>query len=171
MDELNQKLEIESQSFPILISKHLAEINNNEDSELLYFKQAHEIYMYTFFKNLKLDCISSINIGNIQGHTISHVNLQSFSLLNAVSEKEYFDKLLYAPYPFIFIPNGEFVQFKNFCNGAFSFKGRTHEGVLMDLNFACKVGIDFLACEFLQREEIAFVFIGIVFKSEQVAQC
>lgn len=167
MDELNHKFEIESHSFPMLTSKHLAEISNNENSELLYYKQAHEAYMYTFFKNLNLDCVSSISIGDVQGHVISHVNIQSFNLTNNASEDKYFHKLLYAPYPFIFIPNGEFSQCKNFCTGACFFKGNQQEGILMSLNFAVKVGIDFLASEFLQREDVAFVFIGIVFNSEQ----
>jgi hypothetical protein len=171
MEELKHKLELESCSFPKLLTKHLLEIENSEDSEILYHRQAHEIYMYTFFRNLKFDCISQIKIDSIDGYSISNVKLNSIQLGNSIAENEFFDKLLFAPYPFIFVPNCDYSQVKNFCNGALSFKGEGLEGVLMDLSFASKVGIDFVAVDFLQREDIAFLFIGIVYRSEQNINC
>ena len=167
MKEFSQKLQIESTSFPKLISKHLKEMVLKSDAEILYHQQAHEIYLYTFYKNIKFDYVSTVKINNFEGYALSPIEISSFSLKNSISCDKYFNTLLNAPIPFIFIPkNIEFSKLKEFCKGAFKFEDSGKEGILMDLAFACSVGIDFIACEYLLRKDISILYIGLSYVKE-----
>jgi hypothetical protein len=163
MNEYLKKNTVPSTIFPKLLFKHSLEIKENPESETLCYQQAHEIYMYEFFKNCKLECKSEITINKVKGIAICPILLRSFTLISRVDEEGFFKILTKAPLPFVFIPYGKVCQNLNLCNGAFDFRESEKVGILMNLEFAGNVGVDFLATPFLIEKEAFNVYIGIVY--------
>ena len=161
MDDFLHELTVPDIVFPKLLEKHSEEIQSNSDSEILYYKQAHEIYMYQFFKYCKLDCFTQIEVNKVCGTALSPIRLQSFSTYAPANENQFFASLLHAPVPFVFIPEGNVGTLENFCTGACHFKESSNEGILMDLRFASNIGIEFLAADFLLKGNVYSIYIGL----------
>ncbi|ELA41383.1 uncharacterized protein VICG_01624 [Vittaforma corneae ATCC 50505] len=162
MDEFFQKNTLPETIFPKLLIKHSEEVRSSPESEVLYYKQAHEVYMYEFFKHCKLDCASEIEVNNVKGIAMSPIRLGSFSTSDSVNEDHFFKMLVKAPVPFVYIPHGNVAASLKVCSGACSFRESEAEGILMDLGFACELGIDFLATDFLLKSEVYCVYVGVV---------
>lgn len=149
-------------AFPKLLEKHSEEIKQNQESESLYYKQAHEIYMYEFFEFCGLDYTSKIEINKVKGIAMCPIKLSNFSANTKSSEEEFFKMLIKSPVPFVFIPQDKVLDSLKLCSGAVSFRESEKQGILMDLEFACELGIDFLATEFLMRKDVFQVYVGVV---------
>ncbi len=163
MDEFLHELTVPEMALPKLLEKHSEEIKSNSDSESLYYKQAHEIYMYQFFKHCKLDCFSRIEVNKVNGIALSPIRMQSFVTYAPANENQFFASLLDAPVPFVFIPECNIENLENFCTGACHFKETNNEGILMDLIFANNVGMEFLASDFLLKSNVYSIYIGLVY--------
>ncbi|KAM0681057.1 hypothetical protein GINT2_000840 [Glugoides intestinalis] len=163
MDEFLHELTIPEMAFPKLLEKHSEEIKSNPDSEILYYKQTHEIYMYEFFKYCKLDCFSRIEVNKVSGVAVSPIRLQSLITYAPANENQFFSSLLNAPVPFVFIPECNIGNLENFCIGASHFKEANNEGILMDLRFASNVGMEFLAADILLESNVYFLYIGLIY--------
>jgi len=162
MEDAIEKNKIPKASFPSLIIRHSKAASNNSTREIDYHVQLHEIYMYTFFKSVKKNVIYNTSVNSFDGHTFAPIQIKNFSLRHKIDEEEYFNFLLGSPLPFVFVPDSKFKDHCEMCKGAYFFRDKDQEGILMNLDFACKVGLDFMAVEYLNRQDICSVYIGLV---------
>lgn len=162
MEELIEKNSVPKEAFPKLILRHARELAQKGSSEVTYHRQLHEVYMYTFFRSIKRDAVCHIKVGRTEGFTVGPVSIGDLSLDRKLDEDEYFRFLLESPLPFAFIPEGRLEDHSGMCSGASFFRDIEKEGILMDLMFACSVGLDFLAAEYLARGDVSSVYIGLV---------
>jgi hypothetical protein len=162
MEELVEKNTVPREAFPKLILRHAKELAQERSSEVVYHRQLHEMYMYTFFRSIKREAVCHIKIGRTEGFAMGPVSIGDLSLGNKLGEDEYFKFLLSSPLPFVFVPEGRLRDHSGMCKGASFFGDREQEGILMDLPFACNVGLDFLAAEYLARSDVSSVCIGLI---------
>ncbi len=166
--------------FPELIDRHF----NQSKTHLNFFKQLHEHYLYTFFYNTPLNCSISTEINGFKGVIKSPIDIREFmnniegnfssfysnkdgvvyfNLNNQVSNKDaFFDVLKYSPIPFLFIPLGDYNKFSSFIeknSSAFVFDN----GIIMDLDYALSVGVDFIGGDVLSTEQVGLYYIGFIF--------
>lgn len=164
MEELVGKNAVPKDTFPKLILRHAGELAKGRMCEAACHRQLHEIYMYTFFRGVRKNAVCHIRVGDVQGFVVGVVCIGDMKLGCRLSEDEYFRFLLSSPLPFVFVPEGELKKHTSIA-GAF-FLG-DDEGILMDLPFACSVGLDFLAAEYLARSDVSSVYVGLVRYSNQ----
>lgn len=162
MEELIKKSTIPAEAFPKLILRHARELTQGKNCEATYHRHLHEIYMYTFFKSIKKEGVHRIKVNSTEGFAISPVPTGNLSLGCKLEEYEYFKFLLSSPLPFVFVPDGRLSDHLDMCRGASFFRDSEKQGILMDLPFACSVGLDFLAAEYIARRDVACVYIGLV---------
>jgi len=143
---------------PKLLMRHSEALKSNPESEVVAYFQAHELYMYEFFRRCRLSCTSRIEVNGIKGVALSPVEIGSFTLGGRVDEEVFFRMLLKAPVPFLFLPEGDVRVGLGVCEGMVSFKN----GILMDLGSACAVGVEFIAAETLETEGVHVVYIGLM---------
>lgn len=163
MDNFFQRNTLPDAIFPKLLAKHSEEVRNNPESEVLYYRQAHEIYMYEFFRHCRMDCASEVEVNDVKGVAVSPVRIGSFSTGSRVDGDYFFRALTKAPVPFVYIPHGSIAALPKVCDGACSFRESEKEGILMDLESACELGIDFLAADFLLGSGVYCVYVGVVY--------
>lgn len=162
MEESIEKNRIPEDSFPSLLIRHSEAITRDDMQEIDYHIQAHENYMYTFFKHIKKEAIYKIKVDNHEGYSFAPIQVKNISLRHSLNEKEYFRFLLNAPLPFLFIPSSKLREHSEMCKDAHYFQDGNQEGILMDLNFACQVGLDFMAAEYLKDPNVSSIYIGLV---------
>lgn len=151
---------------PRLAHRHRKQGHDAPNSPTLYYAQMHEIHTYSYFRNARLDAVAEISVDGIRGHALSPVDLRSFSLLAAVDEEYFYGVLRHAPVPFMFIPSATLAEVAGLCRGAFSFRDGHREGIMMSLEFAARVGIDFIGAEYLLRREVVVYYIGLLFNHD-----
>lgn len=145
---------------PRLLLKHTEEIKAKPDSQILHYHQTHELYMYEFFRQCKLNYFSTISVNGHPGTALAPIAIKNIVLGRKVNEGVFFETLLKAPVPFIFIPDCAAKIGATMWQGITTFKN----GLIMDIHSACDLGIEFIASEVLDQEGIFLVYIGIIYE-------
>ncbi|KAI5168530.1 hypothetical protein PAEPH01_0211 [Pancytospora epiphaga] len=164
MEEKLLKNRISEDTNPALLERHIKQLHANPESRLLYHIQVHETYMYTYFRNVPLSSTSLISVNEIKGHAVGVIDHGNITLVRPVDEKYFYSTLLCAPHPFFFVPSVELAKIKGFCEGAFSIESMGRHGILMDIDFACKVGIEFIGLSYLISGEVKKYYIGLIYE-------
>lgn len=154
-------------AFPVLQNRHRSQTEKKQESEILYYKQLHENYMYLFYSTLRLDVVTKVCIGNTKGVSLSTMNITNISLnpnKTAVlkSEEEFYSFLLKAPIPFVFIPEGSYEENISFVQGAVVFEANKNVGILMDVTYVSRLGLDFLLHDVITQKETPIAFLGFI---------
>lgn len=163
MDKLLRSNTIASYACPHLVYRHTRQLAELPNSRILYYKQAHEIYVYTYFKNVHLSSHTAVLVNNLHGCIRGAVDVKDIQLGHSVNEEFFYDALKFVPCPFIFIPDAALTELSGFCKEAHRFVDGQKEGILMSIEFASGVGIDFIGAEYLQKNNTAIYYIGLVY--------
>ncbi|KAI5149117.1 hypothetical protein ENBRE01_0705 [Enteropsectra breve] len=166
MEEAIRKNTVKMSVFPSLVHRHEKQQRKNKNEHILYYKQTHEMFMFSYYYNLKLEQASKLSVNGVEGYAMSNISINSMRTSGPASYETFYSALLYAPEPFVFIPSASLHELKSFCPGAFCFADGRKKGILMDLHFAGDVGLDFLASEYLMRSDVCMVYIGIIYDEE-----
>jgi len=158
MEEAIKKNSLVPLIFPKLDVRHAEQYKAEKENTLLYHKQIHERYMYMYFSVAKLSFMDSIKISKGDGIVASSTPIGSFDLKESANEEIFYQSLMYAPTPFVFIPKSPVS-----CRGARVFTYEKFKGILMNLNFAVNVGIDFLAADYLMRRDVSECYVGLLY--------
>lgn len=152
---------IPAKTFPYLLKRHSDQLKSSNVNEKLKIIQQHEIYMYLFYSEFKPEHSFEIKVANSMGIILSNINVENINLDDNVDEKYFYNFLLEAPLPFIFIPKDVHSNLK-LCEGAKKFTSGESHGVLIDLNFAEQIGLGFMASNFIKKEGVHMLFIGFI---------
>lgn len=172
LDELVNSRTIPGVVFPELLARHKIQLKENNDDVFLYSRQVHEIYVYTFFKNSELSAVSEIVVENstnsrkMDGNVLGLINMGNINVYEKVNADIFYNKLLNAPLPFVFIPNGSVDEASKFIKGVAEFKNEGLEGLMMDLVSASNLGLGFICADLLKRNGVVVSYIGIVYPKQ-----
>jgi hypothetical protein len=165
VEDIIHRNTVPSMTFPILFKRHHEQLCMPNLSESLHLIQQHETYMYTFFSILKLDITQKITIDAIKnpidGVAVASIQMENISFVNEITPDYFYEFLLEAPLSFVFVPD-EVHKSMSLCNGGYSFISGSNKGVLMDIEFAIKVGVDFIAADYINKKDIYSVYIGFI---------